>query len=694
MWADEPITSSDQDLLNRSTFVDAIRRRIESCESKQSSVVFGIQGPWGSGKTSIINLVLGGLNGWKVVHVLPWATDSAEAVTNELLLALYSTFEDVQKDSKWRGALEKARPATHLLKIVPGVGDAVHSMAVELMENASTKKTWSDVKMDLEEAFSQREQKVLVVVDDIDRMEANELLAFLRAIRLLGNFSNVHYLLAYDREVVEQVLKTSSLGDHGPEFLEKIVQYPIDIHRLTESATRKHSEDLLNQVLDETGSKIRSDDLYRKPELTKLISLCCATPRSRLRLREKALFYFDLLGAAEIDALDLLALALFENFFSGGVRFIGARKEDLLGDSFVSFMLEEKKKFDWPAVVADELKAEDVSLVISFLEFLFPKRVGVSRNSVPSEPGRRICNRSYFQRYMALAIGEDDISDATVNSWLDAVTSGQLQLSVVEEVDQILFGESPDQAQTLVDKISTCLDLRGDDTREVCEYLLGHEVKSMKYSSHGSTRVAFMRRIVYRIFGTYQSGGITSSEILDLLDEDELYFFLRQVVRERDLRQDFAQDLVDACLVHYRKRTLDSLSALTTGPYLRRCHSLQKRISGELDPSTKSQVLEVITDSRNHFENFLLNCSAVSEWVSVSEWVGAQSAHHELNFDREVLEDFVSGLSVEEFAALIPERTLSPVDIEDTSEENLKSFVANQAWDLLDQMKARENPAT
>ncbi|KLL95331.1 hypothetical protein NJ76_27770 [Rhodococcus sp. IITR03] len=71
--------------------------------------------------------------------------------------------------------------------------------------------------------------RVLVIVDDVDRLHHDELLAVMKAVRLLGRFKGVHYLLSYDTQTVIDVLTRTDLANRNrrraAEYLEKIVQY-------------------------------------------------------------------------------------------------------------------------------------------------------------------------------------------------------------------------------------------------------------------------------------------------------------------------------------------------------------------------------------------------------------------------------------------------------------------------------------
>ena len=68
-------------------------------------------------------------------------------------------------------------------------------------------------------------------IDDIDRLDRDEILSVLKMVRLTANFPQIVYVLAFDDEMVARAAGQNFGGtpDSGREFLEKIVQYPFAI---------------------------------------------------------------------------------------------------------------------------------------------------------------------------------------------------------------------------------------------------------------------------------------------------------------------------------------------------------------------------------------------------------------------------------------------------------------------------------
>jgi predicted KAP-like P-loop ATPase len=80
---DAPITDDTQDILGRRGFVQDFHKQIEKFPS-EDSFVFGLNGPWGSGKTSVLNLLKNRLRNDEdtiLVDFNPWYFQSPETIT-------------------------------------------------------------------------------------------------------------------------------------------------------------------------------------------------------------------------------------------------------------------------------------------------------------------------------------------------------------------------------------------------------------------------------------------------------------------------------------------------------------------------------------------------------------------------------------------------------------------------------------
>ncbi len=92
-WRDDPTETLADDRLRRAPVAQRAAQLIAQNHSRESSIVYGLEGPWGSGKSSVIALVTAYLterpdSGWQVVTFTPWAASGTEGLFSEFFAAL------------------------------------------------------------------------------------------------------------------------------------------------------------------------------------------------------------------------------------------------------------------------------------------------------------------------------------------------------------------------------------------------------------------------------------------------------------------------------------------------------------------------------------------------------------------------------------------------------------------------------
>jgi predicted KAP-like P-loop ATPase len=263
---DQPQVSND--LYSRKPFAEQLASLLV-LPPKSPGVVIGIEGPWGSGKTTVVRYIVESLKTAAdgapiVVEFNPWMLAGADALVEALLTELASGIGMDAGKKRAKKSLEAAGKILgyagllrHLkyLKYVPGVslvgvaadtvGNALHdasklaTKAGEGVDNAkkvveeaeklvSIKAGLSERKREVIKALAKLDRSIVVIVDDLDRLTPDEIKAVFRTIKAVADFPRVAYLLAYDRNVVSESLGGGPVAG-GNAYIEKIVQvaYPI-----------------------------------------------------------------------------------------------------------------------------------------------------------------------------------------------------------------------------------------------------------------------------------------------------------------------------------------------------------------------------------------------------------------------------------------------------------------------------------
>lgn len=299
--SDAPITSEADDVLGRKKFACALSKNILRYKD-QNTIVIGLYGKWGCGKSSIINILLGDIKKAKelpenqkpiIIEFNPWNFSEQDNLTsvffkeiaNNLKLVDHSkNAEDISEKLKLYGyffssavlisnALRVIIPAfifvlglfvfgiaffkLYLIAWIAGalcIGlSVVMTFSKRLLSSISDlllqysrlkEKTLKQLKDEINTLILERKKKFLIIIDDIDRLNTKEIKQIFQLVKLNADFNNTIYLLAFDREVVEKNLEEQK-GVSGKEYLEKIVQVNFDVPLVQQQRLRAY---LLNQL--------------------------------------------------------------------------------------------------------------------------------------------------------------------------------------------------------------------------------------------------------------------------------------------------------------------------------------------------------------------------------------------------------------------------------------------------------------
>ncbi len=310
--SDRPITLRTEDCLGRADFADSIAASIKGWRD-QESLVIALYGAWGSGKSSIKNMVLESLRSAKpdaaptILEFNPWQwagqDQLAEAFFREVEIVLKgSPSPDMKKvAARWRlyaarlkvvsfisdktsqmvsGALGfflgtgtawsifADHPALGILGLIGAVVLLASFKAISAISELVSRlrdvkeagaevygKSLEELKKSLREQLGKLSKPIVVIIDDIDRLTPDEIRLLFQLVKANADFPNVVYFLLFQRNVVERSLDCPP-AISGQEFLEKIVQVGFDIPLLEHSRLEKVLLGGLDEFLkDEKVSK-------------------------------------------------------------------------------------------------------------------------------------------------------------------------------------------------------------------------------------------------------------------------------------------------------------------------------------------------------------------------------------------------------------------------------------------------------
>lgn len=229
---DNPIRRVEEDTLGRCAVARSFARQVLTLDATEG-VVVGVLGPWGSGKTSFVNLARDEFEKADVpiLDFNPWMFSGAEQLVDSFFSELAAQLK-VRPGLAWVGRdLEEYAEALSGMVWLPVVGPWVERVrgATRIVGTIlqRRKEGIGERRRKLEKALATLRKPIAVVLDDIDRLSANEIRDVFKLVRLTASFPNMIYVLAFDRSRVETAL--GEQGVPGRDYLEKILQLAVDL---------------------------------------------------------------------------------------------------------------------------------------------------------------------------------------------------------------------------------------------------------------------------------------------------------------------------------------------------------------------------------------------------------------------------------------------------------------------------------
>jgi hypothetical protein len=458
--ADRPIDRLDADLLNRGPLVERLARWVGDSPTDDGFVI-GLTGPWGAGKTSILRLLEARLMPQtNVVWFEPWLFSRADDLVPRFFEELAAQITR-GVGGKSKRSLRKLRKtvSNYGAALSPvaslAVGDAGQLLAAPKRVEALHADSASAIRKQLRKELRSDPQRIVVLIDDIDRLEPHEVKEVVRLVKLVADLPGVVHILSYQRSRVEQAL--SMHDEDGRAYLQKIVQAsvavpPIPAERLRSLALEWLQERIGDRPLHAWRPQVWSDLLSEGFERY------FQTLRDARRFANVAPTALDECGdeVASMDVLALEAMRIFDpevhealpdmtEALVGGGRLLDLRRRDQVEDDCkdqVTKVLES---------------SSNRPVTASLLAKLFPlasKLVGSGGGTIDARwyEQKRVADRAVFMRYIHKAIAAAEASSASVDRGVQLLADGAKLASFLKEFDGRRLGNLLDRIRARLDE--------------------------------------------------------------------------------------------------------------------------------------------------------------------------------------------------------------------------------------------------
>ncbi|MDP4537873.1 P-loop NTPase fold protein [Alkalimonas collagenimarina] len=411
--ADRPSLNPRDDLFGHAPFAESLANSICTYPGNDG-LVLALYGPWGAGKSTVLSYVRHFLEQRPeteqpvIVTFNPWwfsgQENLARAFLGQLQAVLPAKSEKFKKLGKLLGDFaEGVGGLIDLSGMTSGVGSKIGKLIG--MVTKSKPKDVPALKSKISTILREAGKRILVVVDDIDRLTPEETRQLFTVIKALGDFPNVVYLLAFDREVAAQAIEQQS-GMPGERYLEKIIQVPFELPPVDRVALRAALFKRLDEILGD-----RSDDLFDQSYWTNVfydgLDPLIQVPRDVVRLTNTLSVTYPAVRG-EVNPVDFIALEALRVFLPGLYDVIRTNQDQFSGHSRDGrYDGDQKAKAafheQWVQALPEQLRSSTRDL----LGRIFPKigQMGYGADWLAQwRRGLRVCHPDVFSTYFRMTV--------------------------------------------------------------------------------------------------------------------------------------------------------------------------------------------------------------------------------------------------------------------------------------------------
>jgi len=441
---DLPIENADEDGFNRLDFAKEIAKRI-SLTSNKKSFAIGILGEYGNGKTSFINLIRINLNDeeFSVIEFNPWGIEGKSNIQQDFFDILSSNLYKI--DPKISGMVmdysrKLARTGSSIEKVIKNTG---------LISSFFHESNYLDDYKRIDNLLAVCDKKIVVVIDDLDRLYSEEVLEVLRIIRNTANFANIFYLVAYDKNYINKAIATLN-PNIGASFLDKIIQLEIPLPKRESNYLNLLLEQHLKKFLQEADLNVYSEHIVATgfhSDYQYGYSKIFRQSRDIIKfVNSFKLIYPKLNNEVYFENLFVLELLKFRfplvynRLYEDKSEFIHSQAYATLDSQFyelTTYSEDKESKLSIIRTLREEKEYDDdeLKLIAGLIHHLFTgwDRVKNARNS--------IIHPMFFDRYFRYHIGGKEISE---KSFKEALGGGleKVKVFIEEQSGQNMLRET------------------------------------------------------------------------------------------------------------------------------------------------------------------------------------------------------------------------------------------------------------
>jgi len=452
--SDKPLTELSKDALGYSIFAKSLADSLYQ-GSFDDGIVLSIYGEWGAGKSTALSFFESHLKELdqdiSILHFNPWWFSGEEALLKSFFSQLRALF------SNWKSRGKELAKKVGIIADVLAKAPIAEAKAVDALIKKLLGSDLNSIKQEIENLLKAEKRKIIVVIDDIDRLTGDEIKQLFKLVKAVANFSHIAYVLAFDRNVVASSIE-KALNVNGNDYIEKIIQVPFELPAPDQNELANLFFDKVNKIFNDVPEE-EHDHTYFGNLYHDGIKHFLKTPRDVVRLTNTLSITYPPV-AGEVHYCDFIAIESIRVFEPEVYDFIRRNKD--LFSGVASDSVNSQVERDSNKELLQELILKSTSITSSdiktLLERMFPKVESITGNMMYGydhmpfwRKEKKICSPDLFSTFFRFSLPINSISFNEINS----VVSRTTDLTDLVDTFQYLATEKLPNGKS---KVSVVLD--------------------------------------------------------------------------------------------------------------------------------------------------------------------------------------------------------------------------------------------
>lgn len=434
--------------------------------------VIALNGPWGSGKSSAVNLIRHHLSDaiktgdLQIIDFTCWWFRGEDALALAFFRELYaglspSLGDKIKKHLPKLGArllragsvLGGAADAAGAGGIGAAAGGAMEWLGGLIQQDESVEKLHGE----LSKALGEQKKRFLIVIDDIDRLSPDEALLIFRLVKSVGRLPNVLYLLVYDRQLAEKIV-SERYPSEGPHYLEKIVQAAFELPEPTSMEVQQHLLGLIEAICGTPDQEqmVRFMNMFHEG-----VAPAMRTPRDVARFANSLTVTWPAV-TGEVDVADFLALEVMRLLHPATYRAIRQNKELMCRGARSDGREREAAAKRLEDLLFGEDGGAQADRLRRVLMRLFPALESVWSNMTYGDGfakqwamERRVCSMAHFDSYFRFAVGDEVLPRAELEELIERAGDRDFVMATMRHAITVTRKSGGTKAAVLLTELNT-----------------------------------------------------------------------------------------------------------------------------------------------------------------------------------------------------------------------------------------------